>query len=268
MTNTETQREPNPYNARKPWHDEVEDKHVDNAYTMYMPPKRKAPEPVKAAPTAEPVVEETDSEGNYVKRYFDLKRHHDKTVPTLRSEVDKLNKLIEELKAGNNSQPTTLTQEVKPAEQAQPTEAKPIETPKEEPVVDEKELRAKKAEAKLAIFEAHPDFNQIVNDAKFHEWAERQTEEVQASIYDNPFDANRAIEALDLYKKFLKESQKPKQDSVIQPGADAAVSPRAADVNSTQRERTWTKEDIKNMSVSDWEKYREEILRSLQMKGR
>jgi hypothetical protein len=264
--NTEIDKqEPNPYNAHKPWHDEIENKQVESALVAYVPPKRerKKKEDPKPEPTT---VSEEPSEGNHVKRYYDLKNYHDKTVTGLRSELDAVKKLVEDLKGVSKAEPDKAPDSTT-APEAPPVVATKDKEPQSEPVIDEKELRAKKAEAKLAILEAHSDFNKIVNDAAFHEWAESQTAEVKEWIYDNPFDAESAIEALNRYKAFVKESQKPKQSSEPKAGADSMISARTTDVQTSDGKKVWTAEDIKNMSVSDWEKHREEILESYR-KGR
>ncbi len=263
-TNTET-KEPNPYNAHKPWHDEVESTPMQNANYAFVPENRKRKKKEEVAPVVPaPQTTEVPEDGSFVnaKRYYDLKKHHDKTVTTLRSELDELKRLVQ----GTPAEAVTPVVEQKPNDQTPPVVATPVVTKSDEPVVDEKELRAKKAEAKVAILEAHPDFTKVVNDTEFHEWAESQTDEVKEWIYDNPFDAAKAIEALNLYKAHIKaeeESRKTKQDSKAQVGADAIVSTRTTNVTTSDGKRAWKPEDIKNMSVSDWEKHREDILGSL-----
>jgi hypothetical protein len=257
--NTET-KVPNPYNANKDWHNDIDEQNTQNANYAFVPESRKRKK--KEEPKVEPVTQEpTEGTDEFVKakRYYDLKKYHDQTVTSLRSEISELRELVK------GKAPDAPVTETKPVDQTPPVVATPKVT-SEAPVVDEKELRAKKAEAKVAILEAHPDFNKLVQGTDFHEWADDQTDEVKEWIYDNPFDAEKAIEALNLYKAFVKEkeeSRNKKQDSTSQVGADTIVSTRTVDVATTNGKKAWKPEDIKRMSVSDWEKHREEILDSL-----
>lgn len=257
-TNTET-KQPNPYNANKDWHNETEDREVQNANYAFVPESRKRKKKEEVKPV-EPVQEPTEGTDEFVKakRYYDLKKYHDQTVTSLRSELSELRELVK------GKAPEAVAPEQKPEEQAPPVVATPNVKP-DEPVVDERELRAKKAEAKVAILEAHPDFNKLVQGTEFHDWADTQTDEVKEWIYDNPFDSGKAIEALNLYKAFVKEKaeSQTRQDSKPQAGADSIVSTRSVDVATSDGKRVWKPEDIKRMSTSDWEKHREEILASL-----
>ena len=54
--------------------------------------------------------------------------------------------------------------------------------------------------AQLEIRKVHPDFDAIIDDDRFHTWAERQSESVQAWIYENPTGFEQAIQAISLYK--------------------------------------------------------------------
>jgi len=274
--NTETRATPNPYNAHKPWHDEVPDQKRDNAYTLYVPDRMKVREAQTQqpapAPSETPPKEAAKSEGdtkktdNYVKRYFDLKNHYDRSVVDYKARVEELTRQVESL---SKQKPAETGQEVQPQDvntpaPAQPTQAQ-IEKPTSQPPIDEKELRLRKAEALVAILEAHPDFNTITNSVNFHEWVDTQSDDVKASAYENHFDSDKAIAVLNMYKLHLEQSQKQKDTPATndQDGADVMISTRTVDVNSNPEDKVWSVGEIKKLSTEDWEKHREQIFKQL-----
>lgn len=124
------------------------------------------------------------------------------------------------------------------------------------------DLQATKAErARLAIKEAHPDFGQIVNDPKFHEWTKVQTQEVQDWILNNPDDPDKAIRALNLYKYEAGMSQQTKT-SDPQLEADLAVTSTGMPGNEVPREHPayiWTASEIKSINPREYPKYADAI---------
>ena len=55
-------------------------------------------------------------------------------------------------------------------------------------------------EAEKDLVEKHPDYSELRNSDAFHSWAEKQPEEIQDWIYNNPNNASLASKAIDLFK--------------------------------------------------------------------
>ena len=56
----------------------------------------------------------------------------------------------------------------------------------------------------------HPDFVQIREDDKFHNWAKDQPKWVQDALYENQDDAKSVSRVLDLYKTDMGITKKVK----------------------------------------------------------
>lgn len=284
---TETQetqkKEPNPYNMNKPWHDDVEDIRMDNASTLFIPPKpakSKADESDENQSTQEKEAQ-PDKKDKAEKRYFDLKAHHDKTVSELREKLKELEekasqsstlpKNEEELKAFKEKNPD-LFDMVKQLAQLE-AERQNKEVKEKLTEYEQDRLKAKAQEAVQKIREAHPDYEDLKSDDDFHTWAEQQTEEIQSWIYNNPYNATNAIKAITLYKaetgKIAKQSPSKESSSAARTVSDDAaslVTTRTQDAGGS-KPKVWTQEEIKRMSLDEYEQYREEILKQVRSRG-
>jgi len=120
-------------------------------------------------------------------------------------------------------------------------------------------LDTKMERAQLAIKAAHPDFEQVINSDQFAMWAQRQTQEVQDWIYNNPDNPDKAIKALSLYK--YESGQNTQTTSQVD--ASVAVSTQGgAATEATSRNHpayVWTAEEIRSMSPAEYEKWDEVI---------
>lgn len=282
-----TKPEPNPYNQNKSWH-QFDDKPMDNANSLFVPPKpTKDPNVASDGNAATP--KEGKAEGGEgeaplqgeAKRYFDLKKYHDKTVTELREEKRKLEEQIknvstesfkmpkteDELKAFQEKNPDLFDTIIAIARQQAQKEDETVKTKLTE--IEQRENKLKATEAAKQVAEAHSDFEQLKVDDQFHEWAENfASKATQEAIYNNPYDAQRAIEAIDLFKLWRERNgkQKSSASSTANPeDAASLVSTRTQEVGGTQK-KVWTREEINKMSLDEYEKNREAIF--AQLKGR
>lgn len=118
----------------------------------------------------------------------------------------------------------------------------------------------------LKLKEAHPDYVQVQNSQEFHDWAATQPTEVQDWIYNNPDNADLAIQALSLFKY---HSGWGKQDSTdtqapAQTGGDVAVTTRQTQVEPGAVDRNhpayiWKESEIAKMRPDEFAKWDEHI---------
>ena len=107
------------------------------------------------------------------------------------------------------------------------------------------------------IINVHPDFDELINDAAFHAWAETQPMTIQNSLYENRNDFAAAIRAIDLYKydqKKTKSNTTPKKDA-----AAAVTKTKTSDTPEGKEPKVWTETEIQQLSSAEYEKYEEEI---------
>ena len=127
--------------------------------------------------------------------------------------------------------------------------------------IEEREAAIARKEAEKALYDRHPDFEDIRGDDKFHSWAETQPEQIQEWIYNNPNNVNLAIKAIDLYKLENNISNPKKQKSAKSQSSKSAadfVSTKTKNVD-TKEPKIWTQREIARMSMRDFDKYEEEI---------
>lgn len=188
--------------------------------------------------------EESDlppEEKTYKKRYGDLRRHSQNQINEHKATITKLEERISELeselkKAGSTdggSLPST-EEEFKQWASEYPNAAKVLKALARETIKEEneivhrkiKELEIEKEEtAKEKVLnkirKKHPYFDDLSNDADFHDWLEVQPKVFQDSIYENSGDADAAIRVIDL---FVQETGygKPKDKKKANSSADSA----------------------------------------------
>lgn len=118
--------------------------------------------------------------------------------------------------------------------------------------------------ALLKLREAHPDFQEIQNSDEFHEWAAKQTREVQAWIYENPNNADLAIQALSLFKYHSGWGKDKQTKTHTQPGGDYVVNTRQSTVAQVNVDRNhpayhWKESEIRKMRPEEFAKWDEHI---------
>jgi hypothetical protein len=253
--------EANPYNARKDWHTESSAVTKGNADGMYFERPSKATSSSEEETTEAP--EKKTQSTNYKKRYDDLKKHYDEKVANFKQKEQELRAMLQ---SGEPAyEPPKSVEDLEKFREEYPDLYETVET-----VAHIKsEAAIARKEAEKALYDRHPDFEDIRGDDNFHSWAEGQPEQIQEWIYNNPNNVNLAIKAIDLYKlENNLSSPKKRKSGKSQSSKSAAdfVSTKTTSVD-TKEPKIWTQREIASMSMRDFDKYEEEIDQAI-MEGR
>lgn len=120
-------------------------------------------------------------------------------------------------------------------------------------------LDTKMERAELAIKQAHPDFETIINSNEFAVWASKQSATVQDWIYNNPDNPELAIKALSLYKY-----ESGQNTQATQADASVAVETQGGAATETNNRNhpayIWNAQEIKKMNPVEFEKWEEVIM--------
>jgi len=281
MTTKVKEDNANPYNEKKSWHGNEEDKAFEAADGMFFN------DPAKAKPNddvEQPVDQEAAEESpkdqpykrpNYKKRYDDLKKHYDTKLNEFKSREQEL---LEEATKNRQSYKAPKSQEeleefkkeypdvyevVETVSHLQASEkSKVLEERLEALQQREKELVRKDAEKRLN--DRHPDFEDIRNSDDFHDWAKSQPKSIQNWVYENADDADLASRAIDLFKRDIGIDSKPKKSNSKKSNTSAAdmVSTKTTSVEPKQ-EKVWTTKEISSMSMDEFDKYENEISQAM-----
>ena len=289
MTNTVQKEEtPNPYNAKKDWH-QGDDKPFVSSQNMFFEEPSEKNKLFKSNDITEVEAEgsvnteelETTKDTpykkpDYKKRYDDLKKHYDSKLNEFKSREQELieeatknrteykaPKTEEELEQFKNQYPDVYEVVETVAHMQSETKAKVLEERLSK--LQERENQLVRQDAEKRLMERHPDFEDIRNSDDFHGWAKEQPKVIQDWIYSNANDADLASRALDLFKKDFgidipkaKSSSKPTRKS-----AADMVSTKTTSVEPKQQ-RVWSEKEIAAMSVAEFDKFEKEISDAMQ----
>ena len=289
MTNTVQKEEtPNPYNAKKDWH-QGDDKPFVSSQSMFFEEPSEKNKLFKSNDITEVEAEgsvnteelETTKDTpykkpDYKKRYDDLKKHYDSKLNEFKSREQELieeatknrteykaPKTEEELEQFKNQYPDVYEVVETVAHMQSETKAKVLEERLSK--LQERENQLIRQDAEKRLMERHPDFEDIRNSDDFHGWAKEQPKVIQDWIYSNANDADLASRALDLFKKDFgidipkaKSSSKPTRKS-----AADMVSTKTTSVEPKQQ-RIWSEKEIAAMSVAEFDKFEKEISDAMQ----
>ena len=265
------ERESNPYNMKKPWH-EADQGTRSRADEMFYEeePQQKATRKKQAAPEEE-AEEVPQQETNYKKRYDDLKKHYDAKLNEFRQREQELIAASQpEYQAPKSEEDLTRFREEYPdlydtveTVAHMRAEEQMKEMRQRFSAIEQREMEIARREAETALKERHPDFDEIRGDDSFHDWAKEQPEQIQDWIYNNPDNVTLAVKALDLYKletgKGRKGPGRPrKQPAPAQGSAADMVSTKTTGVDAKQP-KIWTESEIAKMSLDQFDKHEEEI---------
>ena len=290
MTNTVQKEEtPNPYNAKKTWH-QGEDKpfkSADDGLFFEEPTDRN-----KLFDTDD--ITEVNAEGSvnkqnletekdtpykkpdYKKRYDDLKKHYDSKLNEFKSREQELleeatknrteykaPKTEEELEQFKNQYPDVYEVVETVAHLQSETKAKVLEERLSK--LQERENQLVRQDAEKRLMERHPDFEDIRNSDDFHGWAKEQPKSIQDWIYSNASDADLASRALDLFKKDFGIDLPKDMSSSKQTRKSAAdmVSTKTKSIEPNQQ-KVWSEKEIAAMSIAEFDKYESEISEAMQ----
>jgi hypothetical protein len=289
MTNTVQKEEtPNPYNAKKDWH-QGDDKPFVSSQSMFFEEPSEKNKLFKSNDITEVEAEgsvnteelETTKDTpykkpDYKKRYDDLKKHYDSKLNEFKTREQELleeatknrteykaPKTEEELEEFKNQYPDVYEVVETVAHLQSESKAKVLEERLSK--LQERENQLIRQDAEKRLMERHPDFEDIRNSDDFHGWAKEQPKSIQDWIYNNADDADLASRALDLFKKdFGIEPTKTKSSSrqTRQSAADM-VSTKTTSVEPKQK-KVWSEKEIAAMSIDEFDRYESEISDAMQ----
>lgn len=229
------------------------------------------PEPEQPdTPTERP----TDNPGvDWKKRYSDLKSHYDKTVPSLRNDIENLREELQNMQSGNGlpeipkskealekwrgEYPEAYEMVLQVAAMAAKNEVGHVDG-KMKQILREHEMSAHEA-AKQHLLTKHPDFLELIETDVFKEWLDVQPVEIQGWLKQNKTDATKAIKAIDIFKSETGYGKK-KPSKPVTP-ATAVSSPRTREQPQTGGKKVWKVSEIEaGMRKPGWyDKHEAEI---------
>ena len=127
--------------------------------------------------------------------------------------------------------------------------------------IEKMRIEATKEKAEAELMKLHPDFSDIREDDKFHDWAEAQPKWVQDALYENVDDAKSVARVIDLYKIDAGITTK-KSDS--KKSAASAVNTRSKASPTADESNNYIKESqVDKMSDQEYAKNQEAILEAM-----
>ena len=219
-------------------------------------------------PKQEPTEALGAEEESYKKRYQDIQRH----IQTVRDQKDQeLENVKKQLNDATRKQirfPKTDA-EVEAWSNRYPDVAKIVDTiarKRANEVLAEGEKRLEQVEkfernlnkqsAEQQLVQLHPDFAQIRQDPKFHEWVSMQPSAMQDSVYKNNTDATWAARTIDLYKSDIGKRKTTKT-------AAQAVGRTSSSSPTTGGKSTFSESMVQKMSDREYEANEEAINASI-----
>lgn len=128
----------------------------------------------------------------------------------------------------------------------------------EEEINKTKTERAKEKALKK-ILEAHPDFNDIVEqEINLSTWVDTQAGWVYHALYENETDAQSVIDAIDLFKARNKGASKARERE-DQRNAALGVNRNGGGAPRERTEGKFSESQVEAMSSREYEKYSDEI---------
>ena len=282
MTTQVTEEQANPYNMKKSWHNDVEDKEFvsadDGLFFQKITPKSNQSVKTEIDPreleqeSQEVTSDEPYKKPDYKKRYDDLKKHYDSKLNEFKSREQEL--LEEVTKNKQNYKAPKTEEELEQFKKEYPDVYEVVETVAhmqseskakllEERLqkMQEREQQMLQKEAEKRLLDRHPDFEDIRNSDDFHSWAKEQPTSIQDWIYNNANDADLASRALDLFKKDfgIDVPKKTKSNSKkTKESAADMVSTKTTKVEPKQ-EKIWSETEIAAMSMDEVDRHEAEI---------
>jgi len=260
--------------------EEIQEESQQEAFLEPVPYKRKVTK--EEAEDTATVSEDTSSEEEatpkeerpvnaeekvFKKRYDDLKRHYDSTVNKHKDDVEKLRLQLQE-NADKINLPKTK-EEVDAWRQKYPDvydiietiaytkadeKAKKVESNLKE--LERQQMAVQKDKAEVELSKLHPDFSEIREDDKFHEWVSKQDSTIQGWLYENTSNAKLAARAIDLYKVDTGYKKKKANNSLEASKSVTSTSKREVD---TSNKKMWKISDIAKMKPQQFAKYEKDI---------
>ena len=280
MTQLAEEKEGNPYNLKKSWHN-VKEKSFLDSDNVYYDEVQENIEEIEEQEEPKKITKNNSDQPykkpDYKKRYDDLKTHYDKKLEEFKQKEEELLKQVQK-QAPEYKAPKTA-EELEKFKKSYPDVYEIVETvahlqseqkskvlEERLAVLQEREQRLIREDAEQRLKAKHPDFDDIRNSDDFHAWAEAQPKSIKDWIYNNAEDPDLAIRALDLYKKDNNiEPSKAKKSSFTQQSKKTAadmVSTKTTAVEPNQQ-KIWTEREIAALSMDEFDKYEEEISQAM-----
>ena len=269
------EEEANPYNMNKSWHKEDDGSPSDSANSLFFASQQQATS--NEAPDVKVEgVKKTRKRTNYKKRYDDLKKHYDDRVSQFKQREQEI--LAETRAAQPEYKAPKTSEELQEFKKEYPDLYETVETvahlQSERQIQDlqsqlssvqQREVDILRREAEANLRQTHPDFEDIRGDEIFHEWAQKQPDQIQDWIYKNSMDANLASKAIDLYKleQGIKtpsnQSKRSRQRQSNNKGSAANLVSTKTTTVEPKQDKIWTEREIAAMSMTQFDKFEDEI---------
>ena len=126
--------------------------------------------------------------------------------------------------------------------------------------IEKMRVDAVKAKAEAELIKLHPDFIDIREDDKFHDWADEQPKWVQDALYENVDDAKSVARVIDLYKidAGIKGKKNDSKSAASAVNTRSKTTPTSDDSNGN-----WRESQIEKMSDKEYAKNQESIIEAM-----
>ena len=126
--------------------------------------------------------------------------------------------------------------------------------------IEKMRVDAVKAKAEAELIKLHPDFIDIREDDKFHDWADEQPKWVQDALYENVDDAKSVARVIDLYKidAGIKGKKNDSKSAASAVNTRSKTTPTFDDSNNN-----WRESQIEKMSDKEYAKNQESIMEAM-----
>ena len=126
--------------------------------------------------------------------------------------------------------------------------------------IEKMRVDAVKEKAEAELLKLHPDFMDIREDDKFHDWADEQPKWVQDALYENVDDAKSVARVIDLYKidAGIKTKKSDGKSAASAIGTKSKTTP-----TSDESKNYWKESQIERMSDKEYAKNQESIIEAM-----
>ena len=126
--------------------------------------------------------------------------------------------------------------------------------------IEKMRVDAVKEKAEAELLKLHPDFMDIREDDKFHDWADEQPKWVQDALYENVDDAKSVARVIDLYKidAGIKTKKSDGKSAASAVNTRSKTTPTSDDSNNN-----WRESQIEKMSDKEYAKNQESIMEAM-----
>jgi hypothetical protein len=261
ISNSQSILNPTPY--RNPRHEQEAAELAEYDRQKAEAHQEKDPEQVTAQP-----------EHNWEKRYKDLQSYNSRKINELQDKITALQsqqtpqltvpKTPEEMEAFKQKNPETFAFIESMVASRLQEQMSTYDQNLAKITGDLMETKIEKATRELKA--AHPDYEQIVADDRFHSWAEAQSEVIQDWIYNNPDKPELASKALSLFKvetnwgssnNATKQTPQGDQGDLAVNARSATHSPETVDRNHPAY--IWKESEIAKMRPEEFSKWDQHI---------